>query len=589
MRVIVKKGALEEALLRILNEDRSYRSERIDMIPGADDDEPIEPTPQMAVQLSVDMPPVDDPVYIPSNVEELGRAASVISAEVPADQIEFFYRKLHRLLDNALDRHDAKTYEETLDETLFREKVRLLLEDNDDESLDDIKLSIEDPVSEAADKIVDYIVANPAFFQDIVGVDPESGKPMTRAAEPRLVQLRVLSQLQKNSVIHNILRKSKLSEDEIKDVRVAVANEMLRFAKREVTPEEVSGYIAAGKAEAAARVPAKEMAKVRKETGFEGLELVAALRDRADELEAMGMEDNAKGLRKLADETEQEVSEPEESVDPVAAIETINPHEAAKIRKQLRDEVLEQEGVDLKMSQKALQALKEKIADETGLKVNNIQNILYDDLKVFGFNPEDATMLGFPSEKKIPSTYDPMKLNAQKQITGVTYDLFRSTMRDYVESIGYDEDDEASVLDALLDGDSATFPGDGIEGYLRVQNTAVVPRDMDPNSQQYLNVRNSFEAVVAFIQGVAKSILDPAKTKGAKEGGMRAFMQQMNADGAFRRQVSDEVLTTQNFEQYMNDLVDKIQDVILDEDIAYGILEKALKTAPKRTGKFLRK
>ena len=588
MRVIVKKGALEEVLLKIINEDRSYRSAGIDTIVGADDDEPIEPTPQMAVQLSVDKPPVDDPAYMPSNVEELGRAASVISAEVPSDQIEFFYRKLHRLLDSTLDRHDAKTYEQSLSESKFREKVRLILEDDDDD-LDDIKLAIEDPVSETADKIVDYIVANPSFFQDIVGLDPETGKPITRAAEPQLVQLRVLSQMQKNSVIQNILRKSELSEDEKKNVRVAVANEMLRFAKREVTPEEVSGYIEAGKAETAARVPAKEMVKVRKETGFEGLELIAALRDRADEMEAMGMEDNAKGLRKLADETEQEITHPEESVDPIAAMEKINPHEAAKIRKQLRDEILEKEGIDLKMSQQALQALKEKIADETGLKVNNIQNILYDDLKVFGFNPEDAMKLGFPTEKKIPSTYDPMKIIAQKKIVGAVYDLFRSTMRDYIESIGYDNEDEASVLASLLDDDSATFPGDGIDGYVKVQNTAVVPRDMDPDSQQYISVRNSFEAVVAFIQGVAKAILDPEKIKGAKEGGIRAFMQQMNADDAFRRQSSDEVLTTQNFEQYMNGLIDNIQNVILDENIAYNILEKALKTAPKRTKKFLRK
>ena len=61
MRVIVKKGALEEVLLKIINEDRSYRSAGIDTIVGADDDEPIEPTPQMAVQLSVDKPHVDDP------------------------------------------------------------------------------------------------------------------------------------------------------------------------------------------------------------------------------------------------------------------------------------------------------------------------------------------------------------------------------------------------------------------------------------------------------------------------------------------------------------------------------------------------
>ena len=110
MRVIVDKDALEEAISRILSEDRSPRSADISSIPAKEDDEPIDPTPQMAMQLSSDMPPVDDPEYIPSNTTELSRAASVISNEVPSDQVEFFYRRLHRLLDLSIDKHDEKTY-----------------------------------------------------------------------------------------------------------------------------------------------------------------------------------------------------------------------------------------------------------------------------------------------------------------------------------------------------------------------------------------------------------------------------------------------------------------------------------------------
>ena len=34
------------------------------------------------------------------------RAANAIALEVPSDQVEYFYRKLHQLLDEAIDRSD---------------------------------------------------------------------------------------------------------------------------------------------------------------------------------------------------------------------------------------------------------------------------------------------------------------------------------------------------------------------------------------------------------------------------------------------------------------------------------------------------
>ena len=75
-----------------------------DLNPG-----PIEPTPQMAVQLSADAPPVEDPDFIPASMQELKAAAARISQEVPPDQAEFFYRSLHKLLDATLDGYNAPT------------------------------------------------------------------------------------------------------------------------------------------------------------------------------------------------------------------------------------------------------------------------------------------------------------------------------------------------------------------------------------------------------------------------------------------------------------------------------------------------
>ena len=70
----------------------------------------IEPTPQMATQLSVDAPPVEDPYYIPSTNQELGRAAVRIANEVPSSKIEYFYRMMHKFLDKSLELNEAIDY-----------------------------------------------------------------------------------------------------------------------------------------------------------------------------------------------------------------------------------------------------------------------------------------------------------------------------------------------------------------------------------------------------------------------------------------------------------------------------------------------
>ena len=67
------------------------------------DSSPVLPANQMATQLSVERPPIEDEDYLPVNIEELSRAASAIARMVPAGQIEFFYRRLHELLDKATD------------------------------------------------------------------------------------------------------------------------------------------------------------------------------------------------------------------------------------------------------------------------------------------------------------------------------------------------------------------------------------------------------------------------------------------------------------------------------------------------------
>ena len=73
-------------------------------MPTVDPDLPIAPGPQMTVQLSTDRPPIEDDEFIPGSVVELSRSASVIAELVPSSQVEFFYKQLHKILDQANDK-----------------------------------------------------------------------------------------------------------------------------------------------------------------------------------------------------------------------------------------------------------------------------------------------------------------------------------------------------------------------------------------------------------------------------------------------------------------------------------------------------
>ena len=65
---------------------------------------PIIATSQMSTQLTVDMPPIEDPDFIPGTVQELGRSVDLLSQQVPHSEIEWFYEKMQELADEAIDK-----------------------------------------------------------------------------------------------------------------------------------------------------------------------------------------------------------------------------------------------------------------------------------------------------------------------------------------------------------------------------------------------------------------------------------------------------------------------------------------------------
>ena len=151
MEIVVKKSALIDAMRQRLAEDTGEASTDTDqIIHGAfTDNSPVEVTPQMSTQLSADMPDVGDPDFMPVNVNELSRSAYVIAGETPDSQIEWFYRKLHEMLDDALDRDGSG---EDLQESI-RRVISAISESNGDDDENLIQGTFESAYQEFFEKI----------------------------------------------------------------------------------------------------------------------------------------------------------------------------------------------------------------------------------------------------------------------------------------------------------------------------------------------------------------------------------------------------------------------------------------------------
>lgn len=88
-------------------------------------DVPIDPSQQMATQLSTERPPIEDDEFVPASVEELGRAAQAVAEAVPSSEIEWYYRQLHKLADDAVDR--SATPEESEEKDVKEESLTKLV------------------------------------------------------------------------------------------------------------------------------------------------------------------------------------------------------------------------------------------------------------------------------------------------------------------------------------------------------------------------------------------------------------------------------------------------------------------------------
>lgn len=125
------------------------------------DEVPLKPTEMMAVQLADERPPIEDENFVPGNADELGRAASAMSRLVPNDQIEFFYRELHRMLDDATDRHNSPKLAKSGDDQDEEMETPLEAEEEQNESrIREATWSDDDPRYAASEENLSIIDAS---------------------------------------------------------------------------------------------------------------------------------------------------------------------------------------------------------------------------------------------------------------------------------------------------------------------------------------------------------------------------------------------------------------------------------------------
>ena len=111
---------LQEAVRKILFEDTwnkygsEYMSHPVDQETTVPDNLPVIPADQMANQLAVERPPIEDEEFIPDGVEELSRAAKALAAQVPPEEVGNFYDGIKKELEAANEReNNPETSEST--------------------------------------------------------------------------------------------------------------------------------------------------------------------------------------------------------------------------------------------------------------------------------------------------------------------------------------------------------------------------------------------------------------------------------------------------------------------------------------------
>ena len=148
-------------------------------------DVPLDPTPQTAVQLSTEAPPVDDDSYVPSDAPNLALAVGVLAREANLDSSEvgMFYKTVKKMLDKYCAKKAGVIVQEALkpeDLASFYDPEGWKDDDLDDDELEALIRSIKDKAqkdvnSQAVTEATDSPFRGPDSFYAFDDDDDDDG------------------------------------------------------------------------------------------------------------------------------------------------------------------------------------------------------------------------------------------------------------------------------------------------------------------------------------------------------------------------------------------------------------------------------
>lgn len=119
-KIVIKRRDLNKIIKNIaeMQLKKEWRSE--DSRPAVLNEPPLEMDaavidPKAENQPSDESMPIEDRHWIPGNKSELGKAMKQLAEHIPESEIQWFYSRLKRLLDKAIDQVDGQRMQPRID------------------------------------------------------------------------------------------------------------------------------------------------------------------------------------------------------------------------------------------------------------------------------------------------------------------------------------------------------------------------------------------------------------------------------------------------------------------------------------------
>jgi len=154
---------------------------------------PVDPNPEIGTEGVFELPPIEDPEYVPGTQQELAKAAFAVGKSIPSQNVEQFWKELDRLAAQAETWQEKETMKTQQAEHVLRRKIRTMIREaagdpmsgfynDEDDSHEDFEFSDEEIASARADAKASAMAGAKKSWSDIQTSKPKKPKGKTTTA-----------------------------------------------------------------------------------------------------------------------------------------------------------------------------------------------------------------------------------------------------------------------------------------------------------------------------------------------------------------------------------------------------------------------